>query len=272
MELHNVSFSYQTKKPLIEALSGEIKKNKITTIVGPNGSGKSTMLAMLARQLAPSRGEILFNGKKLVHFKGKELAQQLAVVYQKNEAPLNLSVRKLVSYGRHPYWTMIRSWTSEDERAVDEALSVTRLTHYANVSVDSLSGGEQQRVWLALALAQETDVILLDEPTTYLDLYHQFEILERVRLLNQSKAKTVVMVLHDLNQALQYSDDVWVMKAGRLVAKGSAAEVLTSACIRSVFQIETIIHSNEQSGSVLVPIGTATGALVNGGEACEVGK
>ncbi|AIC95941.1 ABC transporter ATP-binding protein [Shouchella lehensis] len=256
MELHNVSFSYSKQQPLIDKLSGSIRLGHITSIVGPNGSGKSTMLSLLARQLHVQQGYTTLYKKNIDTYSLKNWAKQLAIVYQQNDVAHEFTIKSLVKYGRFPYQNRFRSWKKEDEQAVEEALAMTGLDTMANKSLLQLSGGERQRVWLALSLAQQTPILLLDEPTTYLDLYHQFELLDLIEGLKREQGKTIVMVLHDLNQALQYSDDLWVMKEGSLVAAGNVQDVLTTSLVEDVFCVRARIDKgSEGTRPLLIPTG-----------------
>ncbi|GAF22040.1 MULTISPECIES: ABC transporter ATP-binding protein [Shouchella] len=256
MEIHNVSFAYTKQQPFIDKLSGSIRLGKITSIVGPNGSGKSTVLSLLARQLQVQQGYATLYKKKMDSYSLKDWAKQLAIVYQENDVAHDLTIKSLVKYGRFPYQSRFGSWKKEDEQAVEEALVMTGLDAMANKSLLELSGGERQRVWLALSLAQQTPILLLDEPTTYLDLYHQFELLDLIERLKNEQGKTIIMVIHDLNQALQYSDDLWVMKEGVLVAAGNVQEVLTTSLVEDVFCVRARIDKgSELTKPLLIPTG-----------------
>lgn len=197
MEVRDVNFSYNGTDAILKNVSFTIQKNKINTIVGPNGSGKSTLLEILARLFSPNSGDVLLEGKSIFEWKAKEFAQNVAIVHQSNVLPNELMVKELLYFGRLPYknWRMTR--TKEDDLAVERALMQTELTEKAEKFVDSLSGGERQRVFIATALVQDTPILLLDEPTTFLDMYFQLEILELVKRLNQEENLTIVMILHD---------------------------------------------------------------------------
>lgn len=254
MDIHNLSFSYGATH-VLEQLSLSIHEGKITTILGPNGSGKSTLLSLLARSLMPKSGEIMLEGKDLFSLSAKELAKKLAVVYQQNTAPMDLTVKKLTAYGRQPHKKMLSGWSQQDEEAVNEALTVTNLLNKADAAISALSGGERQRVWIAMALAQQTNILLLDEPTTFLDLYYQIETLELIRTLNKEKKLTVIMVLHDLNQAIRYSDTLIMMERGRIVQKGSPNVVMSKQLVKDVYGIDVIIRQDEEAGLVVLPVG-----------------
>lgn len=225
-------------KEILHSLSVQFQQGKITSIIGPNGSGKSTLLKTVTRSLSPSQGTILINGSDLRTMKAKQLAKQVAVLYQSSKAPNDVTVKDLVQYGRFPYQTWWRSNTEEDLVIVEWALQETGLEQLADRPVITLSGGEQQRAWIAMALAQQPQILLLDEPTTYLDIAHQLEVLELVKQLNSEKKLTVIMVLHDFNHAAKYSDSIVVLNQGNIAASGSPSEVLTAAMFRQVFKVE----------------------------------
>ncbi|EAD3141876.1 ABC transporter ATP-binding protein [Listeria monocytogenes] len=253
MEVRDVNFSYNGTGSTLKNVSFTIQKNKINTIVGPNGSGKSTLLEILARLLSPDSGDVLLEGKSIFEWKAKEFAQNVAIVHQNNVLPNELTVKELLYFGRLPYknWRMTR--TKEDDLAVERALVQTELTEKAEKFVDSLSGGERQRVFIATALVQDTPVLLLDEPTTFLDMYFQLEILELVKQLNQEENLTIVMILHDLNQALTYSDHLIVMKNGGVVAKGEPGELLTTELIAETYGVVAEVLSDAETGKYIVP-------------------
>ncbi|HDI0341061.1 TPA: ABC transporter ATP-binding protein [Listeria innocua] len=253
MEVRDVSFSYNGTEAILKNVSFTIQKNKINTIVGPNGSGKSTLLEILARLLSPKSGEVLLEGKSIFEWKAKEFAQNVAIVHQNNILPSELTVKELLYFGRLPYknWRMTR--TKADDVAVEKALKQTELSEKAEKFVDSLSGGERQRVFIATALAQDTPILLLDEPTTFLDMYFQLEILELVKRLNQEENLTIVMILHDLNQALTYSDQLVVMKNGEVVAKGNPETLLTTELIAETYGVVAEVLCDEITGKYIVP-------------------
>ncbi|AHI56695.1 ABC transporter ATP-binding protein [Listeria ivanovii] len=253
MEVKDVSFSYNSAEPTLKNVSFTIQKNKITTIVGPNGSGKSTLLEILARLLEPDTGEVLLEGKSIFEWKAKKFAQNVAIVHQNNILPSELTVKKLLYFGRLPYknWRITR--TKEDDLAVESALIQTELVEKADKLVESLSGGERQRVFVATALVQETPILLLDEPTTFLDMYYQLEILELIKRLNKDENLTIVMILHDLNQALAYSDQLIVMKDGAVVAKGESKELLTTELIAETYGVYANIVEDGNQGTYIVP-------------------
>jgi iron complex transport system ATP-binding protein len=248
MEIHNVVFSYDKKTDQLKGVSGSVPKGKITTIIGPNGCGKSTLLGVMSGNHLPGGGQAVLDGKAIHHYKPKELARKLAVVHQQNGAPSDMTVERLVAYGRMPYRTMFGGDREEDERAVDWALSCTNLEAKRKLPIDRLSGGERQRVWVAMALAQKTPILFLDEPTTYLDIYYQLEMLEFIRELNRKHGLTIVMVLHDINQAIRYSDRIIAMKDGRIVAAGEPEDVITERAIREIYGVEAIVRREPEAG------------------------
>ncbi|MBB2913827.1 iron complex transport system ATP-binding protein [Streptosporangium becharense] len=242
---------------IVDGLDLGIEAGTVTTIIGPNGCGKSTLLRALGRLLKPSGGEVLLDGKRIDRMPTKEVAKVLGVLPQAPTAPEGLTVADLVARGRHPHQTWYRQWSSDDESAVGEALSMTGLLDLGDRPLDELSGGQRQRAWISMALAQGTDLLLLDEPTTFLDLAHQIEVLELVRRLHGELGRTVVMVLHDLNLAARYTDRLVAMRAGRVVAAGPPSEVLTEALLAEVFELDAKVIEDPVAGTPLVvPIGT----------------
>lgn len=237
MDIKNLVFSYEANKPFINLEYLEIPDGKVTTIIGPNGSGKSTLLSLISGLLKPTAGDIYFGKEKIADLSSKELAKKLAVVHQQNEAPSHYTVRQLVTVGRYPHRKGLSGMAEADEVAVDLAIQQTALEQQEERSINELSGGQRQRAWLALSLAQDTEYLLLDEPTTYLDLHHQLEILKSVENLNNKHQKTIIMVLHDLNQAMQYSDEVIVMQHGQVVAQGTPEQIMTTSLIEEVFHL-----------------------------------
>jgi iron complex transport system ATP-binding protein len=229
-----------------------VPPGRITAVVGANACGKSTLLRALARLLAPKTGAVHLDGKALQSFPTRELAQRLGILPQSPVAPEGLTVLDLVNRGRSPHQTWWRQWSKADERAVYAALAATDITDLADRAVDELSGGQRQRAWIAMAVAQGTRVLLLDEPTTYLDLAHQIDVLDLIVDLNRLEGRTIVMVLHDLNQACRYADHVVAMKAGRIVAEGPPGEVITAETVEDVFDLRCRVTSDPVSGTPLV--------------------
>ncbi|MCG5214496.1 ABC transporter ATP-binding protein [Streptosporangium sp. KLBMP 9127] len=242
---------------IIDGLDLGIEAGTVTTIIGPNGCGKSTLLRALGRLLKPTGGEVLLDGKRIDRMPTREVAKVLGVLPQAPTAPEGLTVADLVARGRHPHQTWYRQWSAGDETAVAEALSMTGLLDLADRPLDELSGGQRQRAWISMALAQGTDLLLLDEPTTFLDLAHQVEVLELIRSLHLDAQRTIVMVLHDLNLAARYADRLVAMRDGRVVAAGEPHEVLTEDLLREIFDLDAkVIQDPVAATPLVVPIGT----------------
>ncbi len=235
-----------------EDLSVEIPHGKVTVIVGANACGKSTLLRGLARLLRPKAGTVLLDGTDIHRLPTKQVATRLGILPQQPIAPEGITVADLVARGRHPHQRFFRQWSSADQAAVDAALAATRTADLADRSVDELSGGQRQRVWIALALAQGTPLMLLDEPTTFLDLAHQVEVLDLLAELNATEDRTVVLVLHDLNLACRYADHLIAMRDGAIVAEGPPAEVITAELVADVFGLDAHIIPDPLTGTPLV--------------------
>ena len=241
---------------VVKDLDLDLVDRSVTTVIGPNGCGKSTLLRALGRLLRPTYGHVLLDGKRIDKLPTKQVATELALLPQSPLAPEGLIVRDLVARGRHPRQSWLRQWSAADERVVAETLAWTSMTELADQPIDQLSGGQRQRAWIAMALAQQTDLVLLDEPTTYLDLSHQIEVLDLVRTLNAERGRTIVMVLHDLNLAARYSDVVVAMRDGAVVAAGTPEDVITPALLRDVFSLEARVIEDPVTGKPLVvPVG-----------------
>ncbi|XAS67243.1 ABC transporter ATP-binding protein [Micrococcaceae bacterium Sec5.7] len=241
---------------VVDGLTAEIPEGKVTMIVGANACGKSTLLRGLSRLLKPAGGCVTLDGKDIHSRPARELARALGLLPQHPTAPDGIVVRDLVGRGRYPHQGFFRSWSAEDDAAVQRALEATETLDLAERNVDELSGGQRQRVWIAMALAQETEVLLLDEPTTYLDLAHQVEVLDLVTDLNRRRGTTVAIVLHDLNLAARYADHVIAMKDGRILAEGSSLDVVTEELVREVFGLESLVVPDPISGTpLIIPIG-----------------
>ena len=253
IKLENISFSYNKKKEFIQDLSLEFKSGEITTILGPNGSGKSTLLHMMSTYLKPKSGKIYLGDKDLGKLKQKEIAKYISCVYQENEAPDDITVRDLVSFGRNIYSSVKKEDKEENKRMIDFALKATGIEEIQDKKLVNLSGGQKQRAFIAMSLAQNTEVLLLDEPTTYLDIYHQIEILEVVKSLNEKYNITIVMVLHDLNQAINYSHNIVIMKNGNLIKQGKATEVLNEQTIKDVYNVSGYIHKEDNEEIYFIP-------------------
>ena len=246
-------FSYDKDKSFITKLNVEIEKGKITTILGPNGSGKSTLLSIFAGLNKPTSGEVIINGKSIRSLKQKELAREIATVHQQNTVPSDITVKELVAYGRIPHKKYFQGNTESDDKIIEWAIKRTGLEKLKDKAVMGMSGGERQRAFIAMALAQKSEILFLDEPTTYLDIYHQVEILELVKELNKESKLTVVMVLHDINQAIKYSDNVIVMKSGQVISSGRANEVINMDLLNNVYKIGGFINEMETE-TVFVPL------------------
>ncbi|WP_200796868.1 Fe(3+) dicitrate ABC transporter ATP-binding protein FecE [Vibrio quintilis] len=232
--------------PIIHHVDLKIPDGKITALIGPNGCGKSTLLKALARLMLPQQGCIRWMEKDIREYSPKSLARCLSLLPQSQEAPEGITVREIVGYGRSPHTGFWGRLSEFDQRKVAEAMSLTGVSEFASRDVLSLSGGQQQRVWLAMTLAQDADYIFLDEPTTYLDLNHQVELMKLMRSLNQ-RGKTIVTVLHDINQACRYCDHLIVMKSGQLIDQGTPEQVLNDVMLRDVFDLEAEIHRDPVS-------------------------
>ena len=233
-------------------LSVDIPDNEFTVIIGPNACGKSTLLRSLARMLSPSAGTILLDGRAISSYPSKEVARRLGLLPQSSVAPDGITVADLVARGRYPHQKLLRQWSRTDEEIVGEALAATNVADLADRSVDELSGGQRQRVWIAMALAQETGVLLLDEPTTFLDVTHQIEVLDLLTDLNRASGTTIVMVLHDVNLAARYADHIFALREGRLIASGAPGDVLTRTLIRDVYELDSLVIPDPVSGAPMV--------------------
>lgn len=235
-----LSISYEDHL-VVEGLDLTLTASKITSIIGPNGCGKSTILKAIGRVLKSNKGVVSLDGSDISQLPTKELAKKMAILPQTPTAPSGLTVAELIAYGRFPHQKGFGRLRTEDREIIEWSLKVTKLTNFSQREVDSLSGGQRQRVWIAMALAQQTELILLDEPTTYLDLAHQLEILELLKELNQSQHCTIVMVLHDLNLAARFSDYMIGISQGKIISQGTPVEVMTPEVLRAAFQIEAEI-------------------------------
>lgn len=237
---------------IVNEIDLELPAGQISVIVGANACGKSTLLKTLSRLLPVQHGQVLLDGKSIDQIPSKELARTMGLLPQQPIAPEGIAVADLVGRGRHPHQKLFRSWTADDDRAVTEALIATGVVELADRSVDELSGGQRQRVWIAMALAQETDILLLDEPTTFLDVAHQIEVLDLLTDLNRSRGTTIVMVLHDINLAARYADHLFAVRNGELIASGAPQETITSQLVHEVFGLNAAVMPDPVSGSPLV--------------------
>ncbi|WP_329549429.1 ABC transporter ATP-binding protein [Streptomyces sp. NBC_01356] len=242
---------------VIDDLDVAIPPGVITTIIGPNGCGKSTLLRTLSRLLKPAKGTVVLDGDDIVKLKTRDVAKKLGLLPQAPVAPEGLTVSDLVARGRHPHQSWLRQWSSDDAAVVERALAMTGVSELADRPVDSLSGGQRQRVWISMTLAQGTDLLLLDEPTTYLDLAHAIDVLDLVDDLHESGC-TVVMVLHDLNLATRYSDNLIVMREGSILAQGHPRDVITTELLHEAFGLRAkVIDDPVGDRPLVVPIGRA---------------
>ena len=239
-------------KVVVDDLDLQLTEGSFTAIVGPNGCGKSTLLRALGRLLRPTGGTVLLDGRAITSTPTREVAKVLGLLPQTPLAPEGLTVADLVARGRHPHQSWLRQWSGDDEAVVTEALTWTDMADLADAPVDALSGGQRQRAWISMALAQGTDLLLLDEPTTYLDLAHQVDVLELVGRLHAELGRTVVVVLHDLNLAARYAERLVAMRDGVLVASGTPAEVLTEQLLADVFELEARVVPDPVTGTPMV--------------------
>ncbi|WP_394218948.1 ABC transporter ATP-binding protein [Halobacillus trueperi] len=246
MSMKDLGIAYGEVK-IVEDLNLHIPEGEITTIIGPNGCGKSTILKTMSRLLEPKSGVVYLDGKAIHKESTKEIAKKMAVLPQTPQAPSGLTVYELVSYGRFPHQRGFGKLTDEDRDIIRWALEVTGVQQFSERQIDALSGGQRQKVWIAMALAQGTDLLLLDEPTTYLDLAHQLEVLTLLEKLNKEEGRTIVMVLHDLNHAARFADHLVALNGGKIMKEGTAHEVMTSAVLRRVFNIDAAIVTDPRT-------------------------
>lgn len=236
MEVRNLSFSYG-KNWVLKDISFQIEEGKITTIMGANGCGKSTLFNLMTRNLYPGKGNIFLRGKNIQNLALKEFARKVSIVHQYNSSADDITAERLVSFGRTPHMKLMQGRSEADERQIRWAMEVTNTEKYRDREISRLSGGQRQRVWIAMALAQNTKILFLDEPTTYLDIRYQIEILKLVQKLNREYGITIIMVLHDMNQAIHYSDRIIGLKDGHVAAEGAPEEIITPECIRELYGI-----------------------------------
>lgn len=236
----NLNISYGNLD-IVKDLNMDIPKGKITTIIGSNGCGKSTILKTIARIINPKSGDIYINNKNIKEENPKEIAKSVAVLPQSPQAPSGLTVEELIAYGRFPHQSGFGKLNKEDKDIITWALKATGIEEYRHRNIDALSGGQRQRAWIAMTLAQQTDILILDEPTTYLDLAHQLEILKLLEDLNKNQGKTIVMVIHELNNAARFADHMIGVKKGKIVCQGSANEVMTKENLKELFNIDADI-------------------------------
>ncbi|WP_061961693.1 ABC transporter ATP-binding protein [Demequina flava] len=239
-------------QPIVRGVNVSVPDGKITAIVGPNGCGKSTLLRALVRLLPPTSGSVILDGVNIHTVGTREVARRIGLLPQAPNAPAGITVKELVARGRTPHQKVLRPWSSTDETAVLSALHSTNLTSIQDSVVDELSGGQRQRAWIAMSLAQDTPLMLLDEPTTYLDISHQYEVLDLLHRLNQRQARTIVMVVHDLHQAARYAHHVIAMSDGEVAAAGDPTEVFTEDLIRDVFHLDARVLPDPVTGTPIV--------------------
>ena len=252
---NNITAGYD-KTIIVDGVSVAIPQGKISVIVGANACGKSTLLKTFARLLTPKAGSIVLDGREIRSLPSKQLARILGLLPQSPIVPEGITVSDLVARGRFPHQTFLKGMGKKDYEAVESALSTMGITELANRSVDELSGGQRQRVWIAMTLAQETDILLLDEPTTYLDITHQVEILDLLTDLNRSRGSTILMVLHDINLSARYADHIFAMRKGQLIAQGAPSEVITEELIKDVFDLDCMVIRDPVSNTpFIVPRG-----------------
>ncbi|HEV7326700.1 MAG TPA: ABC transporter ATP-binding protein [Bosea sp. (in: a-proteobacteria)] len=256
---------------VVETLDLTIPARSFTALLGPNGSGKSTILRTLAGLLAPRQGAVLLDGRSIAHLPVKEMARRVGVLAQGPGAPEGLNVIDLVRQGRYPHRSLFARWSARDDAACDEALSLTGMETLRDCPLEHLSGGQRQRAWIAMTLAQETDIILLDEPTTFLDLAHQIEVMELIAALVEDRGKTVVAVLHDLNQTARYADHMVLLKSGKIVAAGCPDEIMTAGTIADVFGVACEVVADSVTGSPMcIPHGRGRRMLRPGHRASQL--
>ncbi|HSA52248.1 MAG TPA: ABC transporter ATP-binding protein [Yinghuangia sp.] len=258
----NLTLGYD-KRTIARDLTVAIPDRSFTVIVGPNACGKSTLLRALARMIRPTAGHVLLDGRDIASMPAKQVARTLGLLPQTSIAPDGITVADLVARGRYPHQKLLRQWSPDDERVVTASMRATGVLELADRAVDELSGGQRQRVWIAMALAQETPLLLLDEPTTFLDIAYQIEVLDLCARLHREEKRTLVAVLHDLNQATRYATHLIAMRDGRIVAEGAPGEVVTAELVEAVFRVPCRVIDDPETGTPLVipaAPGTRTGA------------
>jgi iron complex transport system ATP-binding protein len=265
LQAEDITLAYD-ETVIIDGLTVVVPEGKITSVVGPNGCGKSTLLRSLARLMKPRGGAVYLNGDEISNLPTREVARRLGILPQSPTAPEGLTVRELAVQGRYPHQSWLRQWSREDEQAVERALETTGVIELADRSLDTLSGGQRQRAWISMALAQETTTLLLDEPTTFLDMAHQLEVLELLARLNREEGRTILMVLHDLNNAARYSHHVIALHEGQVFAVGTPQEVVNPILLREVFHVEADVVADPRTGVPLcIPYGLRKENLVGSG-------
>ena len=242
-----ISVAYQ-QNIIIPSMDVEISRGCVTAVIGPNGCGKSTLLKALSRMLPVRSGQVLLDGGMIARMPAAEVAKQMAILPQGPQAPGGLTVAELVAYGRYPHQKGFGRLRKEDYEAIDRALEMTHMEEFAERDIDALAGGQRQRAWIAMALAQDTQVILLDEPTTYLDMAHQLEVLKLLEKLNKTRGKTIALVIHDLNLAARFSDRMIAMRAGKVLHEGTPEEIMTPTVLEEVFSLKACISKDPWTG------------------------
>ncbi|MEK5330363.1 MULTISPECIES: ABC transporter ATP-binding protein [unclassified Lysinibacillus] len=243
-------------KTILQDVSVTIPSNKISIIIGANGCGKSTLLKTMARLIKPTSGQVTLDGQPIQKMPPKQLAKVLGLLPQSPIVPEGITVADLVGRGRFPHHSFLKGWSKKDYEAVAEAMEMMNITEFADRHIDELSGGQRQRVWIAMALAQQTDILFLDEPTTYLDITYQVEILDLLTDLNRKYGTTIVMVLHDINLSARYADYIFALHEGQLVAEGTPSDIITNGLIKDIFALECMVIEDPVSNSPsVVPIG-----------------
>lgn len=243
-------------KMILNEIELKIPSNKISVIIGANGCGKSTLLKTLAKLIKPSSGEVTLDGKAISKIPPKQLARVLGILPQSPVVPEGITVADLIGRGRFPHQSLLSGWSKKDYDAVAEAMEIMKITEFANHDIDELSGGQRQRVWIAMALAQQTDILFLDEPTTFLDITYQVEILDLLTDLNRKYGTTIVMVLHDINLSARYADYIFALEKGKLVGEGKPSEIITSTLVKEIFGLNcTVINDPVSATPLVVPKG-----------------
>ncbi len=252
MEVKNLNFSYGTHK-ILNDISFKVAKGKITTLIGANGCGKTTLLHLMTKNLKTQSGHVFLEGKDINGIRLKEFSQKVSIVQQNNVAPPDITVEKLIAYGRIPYASLGRRDKKEDERLVQWAMETTDVLPFRDRAMCQLSGGQKQRAWIALALAQNTKILFLDEPTTFLDIRYQMEILHLIQMLNREYGITIIMILHDMNQAIRFSDEIIGMRDGELVVQGHPEDVISRESMRKIYDVDLQVELVAQQKMVLIP-------------------